>query len=103
MNSPRRIVLISPNYPPTPCGIGDYTQNLANHLADSGLSVSVVSWKQQSSSNHRNVEVVQPFKKWNALGMALLGNALRKLKPDLVHLQWEGFGYKQSFLLPALL
>jgi glycosyltransferase involved in cell wall biosynthesis len=94
--SPLSILLVSPEYPPMPGGVGRYTYNLKENLVRMGLTVSVICDKQGhgdysglSQSNPRNSEVLLEL--------------VEKLRPDLVHVQYEPglYGLKLDMLRPT--
>ncbi|HZD36625.1 MAG TPA: glycosyltransferase family 4 protein, partial [Nitrososphaeraceae archaeon] len=90
------ILLVSPEYPPMPGGVGRYTHNLKTHLARKGVQVSVVcdsrchgDYSGISQHNPRNSEVLLEI--------------VERLNPDLIHVQYEPglYGLKLDPLNPA--
>jgi glycosyltransferase involved in cell wall biosynthesis len=93
---PLSILLVSPEFPPMPGGIGRYTYNLKKNLIRMGFSVKVVCDRRGdgefsgiSQHNTRNSEV--------------LSELVDKIKPDVVHVQYEPglYGLKLDMLNPA--
>jgi glycosyltransferase involved in cell wall biosynthesis len=93
---PLSILLVSPEFPPMPGGIGRYTYNLKKNLIGMGFIVKVVCDRRGdgefsgiSQHNTRNSEV--------------LSELVDKIKPDVVHVQYEPglYGLKLDMFNPA--
>lgn len=91
------ILLVSPEYPPMPGGIGRYTHNLKKKLIEMGFKVQVVCDKRGngdfsgiSQHNPRNSEILLEL--------------VDEVKPDIVHVQYEPglYGLKLDRLRPAM-
>lgn len=85
--------MISARKPPLICGVGDYTVKLTEELRQQGVEVK-----------HIGLETEPWIRRLHGLYL------LRKIIPellknrfDLVHLQYEAFGYGQSYVLPIVL
>jgi glycosyltransferase involved in cell wall biosynthesis len=78
------VVLVSGAWPPTRCGVGDYTERLTESLAAGGIDVI-----------RFGAEI--DFGTWNA---GRIARRLAAIQPDLVHLQYPTVGYGRS-LTPA--
>lgn len=82
-----KVVMVS-TYPPNPGGVARYTQFLISHLRQQGIQVLVLTKKTDGKIESRNDFLMEcwdgkiyfPFQifRW-----------IRKLKPDLVHVQHE--------------
>jgi len=96
------ILHITSNYPPTPCGIGDYTQKLASELERNNLKVSVLTRNQGTKSEDR-FDVIKPVSGWNLFYTRQLWRAIEELAPDIIHLQYEPMSFRESFSLPLAL
>jgi glycosyltransferase involved in cell wall biosynthesis len=96
-------MFVCANYPPTICGVGDYTFKLANALVSKGIRCSVLSQKQNSAPESSKVEMSQPVRRWNLWGWPQLVQSIDKVNPDIIHLQYEAFSFNQSFFLPLFL
>ncbi len=61
-----RILLVTGSYPPSRCGVGDYTYNLAEALhADPRINVGILtSYMGTSSGKVGGVEVFAAIKSW---------------------------------------
>jgi len=91
-----RILLVAGSYPPEPCGVGDYTEKLANSLAAlKGFYVGVLttSGSGRKSTNTSPVELMETALKWNFFELPKLICAIRQWKPDLVHIQYPSQGF----------
>lgn len=100
-----RILLVAGSYPPEPCGVGDYTEKLANSLsALKGVQVGVLttSASGRKSTNTSPVELMEAVPKWNFSELPKLICVIRQWKPDLVHIQYpsQGFFFRR---LPSFL
>jgi polysaccharide biosynthesis protein PslF len=96
-----KVAFITPRWPPTPCGVGDYTLNLSQALKEKGVSVTVLTRQVPLLERHDGIDVLAVSKSWRTLGVMRFLNKLKSIKPDILHLQYEGFGYNQSYTLPA--
>lgn len=103
-----RITLISPNLPPTLCGIGDYTANLASALANLGAQVSIITSSCDCTPIPK-VDIRQVVTSWSDLAIPAVVRVVREIRPDVVLWQYNPFmyGYKGLSLgyswLPTLL
>ena len=100
-----RILLVAGSYPPEPCGVGDYTEKLANSLAAlKGVHVGVLttSASGRRSTNTSPVELMEAVQKWNFYELPKLISVIRQWRLDLVHIQYpsQGFFFRR---LPSFL
>lgn len=79
---PIRILMVSTEYPPMPGGVGKYTANLTQSLRQLGLEVRVVC----NEKGEGDYFGLSPYNEDNS---GVISNAIRDLKPDLVHIQNE--------------
>jgi len=93
---PLSILLISPEYPPMPGGVGRYTHNLREKLVGMGFIVSVVCDKQGNGE-------YSGISQHNPGNSEVLLELVEKLKPDLVHVQYEPglYDLKLDMLRPS--
>jgi len=111
-----RVCLVTGEYPPDPGGVADYTRCLAEALSARGLAIDVITTRrartlletgdragdssvQAQPAGHDpvhgpvgdgrapNVHRAMPHWGWTALGR--MKGALRKLQPDIVHVQFQ--------------
>ncbi len=93
MTTNLKVLQISANLPPLFCGIGDYTAFLSEALRERGVTVE--KWSR--------TEANYVSKNWRAPAVLNAWNRIDFSKFDIVHLQYEPFGFQQSYLLPWLL
>jgi glycosyltransferase involved in cell wall biosynthesis len=102
---PLRVVLFTGSYPPQPCGVGDYTRHLLEHLsARDGVTLEAwVGTGWPGDTDPRIRRVLDPSW-WTTLRN--IGSALREFQPHVIHFQFPTQGYGRRFLpwiLPLLL
>ncbi len=100
-----RVALLTGSYPPEPCGVGDYTRHLAQHLAArDGMTIEAwVGTAWPGDPDPRIRRVIDPSW-WTTLRN--IRSALREFQPHVIHIQYPTQGYKRRFLpwiLPLLL
>ena len=100
-----RILLVAGSYPPEPCGVGDYTEKLANSLAAlKGVHVGVLitSAPGRISTHTSPIELINVVEQWNFSELPRIIRAIRQWGPDLVHIQYpsQGFFFRR---LPSFL
>ncbi len=93
---PLSILLVSPEFPPMSGGIGRYTYNLKKNLIERGLTVQVVC-------DGRGSGEFSGISQHNARNSEILLELVDKIKPDVVHVQYEPglYGLKLDMLNPA--
>ena len=93
---PLSILLVSPEFPPMSGGIGRYTYNLKKSLIEMGLTVQVVC-------DRRGDGEFSGIAQLNARNSEILLKLVDKVKPDVVHVQYEPglYGLKLDMLNPA--
>jgi glycosyltransferase involved in cell wall biosynthesis len=80
-----RVLLVSGSLPPLKCGVGDYTDHLALALASEGLTVCVLTSRDGGTAVP--YEVLRPVPSWGFADLVGIVAAIRRWKPDLVHIQ----------------
>ena len=95
--SSMRIVLLSAEYPPQPGGIGDYTQQLAQALGGRGHAVTVGAIHDQRFTMYdlcsgQQQQFAQPVR-WNWASWQMVIAALDRLRPDVLHIQYQTGAY----------
>ena len=81
---PIKILMICGAWPPEPCGVGDNTASLSTALAA------------------ENFEIIRFKPKTRLFDFGALLAEIKKLRPDIVHIQYPSEGYERS-LIPLLL
>ncbi|HXW11768.1 MAG TPA: glycosyltransferase, partial [Nitrososphaeraceae archaeon] len=77
-----RILMVSPEYPPINGGVGRYTHNLVNELKRQGLDVYV-------ACDNRGKGDFVGLSPNNMHNSEILLDLVNKIKPDVVHIQYE--------------
>ena len=99
---------MSGSLPDIRCGIGDYTARLATELARRpGMTVTVIT----SENDRVRTEAAAPARvlataRWGLGSLPGLVGAIRRLDPDVVHVQYPAVGYGRALgivLLPLAL
>src|SRR5690606_8148761 len=99
-----RVLLVTGSFPPMRCGVGDYSYNLAETLADDpkihvGVLTSITGGEMDKTDG---IEIFPVTESWS------LSEALKIIKiiwhwsPDIVHVQYPTQGYGKG-LLPWVL
>ena len=91
-----RVCFITGEYPPMTGGVGDYTRIMAHTLAQMGLQTAVLTisrvrafWDQAPAA----VSVYPIIRHWGFTSWPAIGRALRRLDPDILHLQYQTAAY----------
>jgi glycosyltransferase involved in cell wall biosynthesis len=71
-----KILLMTGSYPPDICGVSDYSERLAEALEKAGAKVEVFTGRR-----------------WGLSSTAKLNNEIRRLSPDILHMQYPATGY----------
>lgn len=82
------------------CGVGDYTLRLGRALAELGVTVGLLTSRQAGPDPH--VEVLPVMDGWGLANAAAARAAIRRWRPDIVHVQYPTQGYGEG-RLPTLL
>jgi len=89
------------------CGVGDYTAHLANALArceDTSVAVLTDVAATPIPSDFQ-FEVFPLARSWRMLDIAAIATAVRRWRPDIMHIQYPTQGYGDGYLpwlLPSL-
>ena len=101
-----KVCLVTGVFPPQRCGIGDYTECLARHLAQQGVDVHVVTSCHHAESEPLIFRLHRVVPHWRMLGIIRLIPTLRRIAPDVVHMQYPSAGFVRALalvLVPGLL
>jgi glycosyltransferase involved in cell wall biosynthesis len=90
------ILLVSPEYPPMPGGVGRYTFHLREKLVEMGFTVQVVCDKR---GNGEFAGIAQH----NMNNSEILLDLVERVNPDVVHIQYEPglYGLKLDTINPS--
>jgi glycosyltransferase involved in cell wall biosynthesis len=100
-----KILLVSGSLPAVRCGIGEYTARLASALAlVPGVSVQVLTTSSELVHPEAvaPARVLPPIANWGLLSVIRVAGLIRRLAPDVVHVQYPAVGYARSLGVLAL-
>lgn len=87
-----KIAMISGEYPPMPGGVGDFTRILSQHLRAHGHEVALLS-RAGASSESLPLYTVGG---WGPKSLHQIRALLRRVKPDVVNLQFQTAAFNMS-------
>jgi glycosyltransferase involved in cell wall biosynthesis len=95
-NRPLSILLVSTEYPPMAGGVGRYTSHLKEKLVEMGLMVQVVCDKRGDGE-------ITGIAQHNPRNSEILLELVKRLEPDIVHVQYEPglYGLSLDIINPA--
>jgi len=101
---PLRICLVSGTYPPAHCGVGDYTELLAEALVVRGAEVSVItsSYLGVQPTHGSNPTVLPIVSSWALVGALKVSHDIMQTRPDIVHFQFPTTEYSSHRLFDLL-
>jgi glycosyltransferase involved in cell wall biosynthesis len=100
-----KIVFLTRNYPPTICGVGDYTHYLAQEMTQKGIEVSVICFDDQMPIQSDKIKVFPIVNRLNTEGVVAISNLLKSIKPDWFITQYVPHGFHPKglpFAFPKL-
>lgn len=99
-----KVLLVTGSYPPMHCGVGDYTERLAVALVHhTELEVSVLTSTTSASRPPAGSPAVHAIiSTWHMKGLHHVAAAVRRIGPDIVHVQFPTQGY-EALNGPALI
>ena len=106
-----KIVFLTPNYPPTICGVGDHTHRLALEMMEKGVEIHVICSANQTPTPFDSpLLTVHPVvKTWNTEGVASIVKVVKTIQPDWFVTQYvphsyhpKGLSYISLFLYRQL-
>ena len=90
-----KVLIVTGSYPPMRCGVGDYAEHLAQALSrDVQLEVSVLTSELEPAAPHdQNLEIYRVMPTWHKNSLSRYSEVLRRIRPDIVHIQYPTQGY----------
>ncbi len=91
-----RVLLVTGCYPPDQCGIGDYTEKLANSLSliqDVKVGVLTALVHDRNNKSASSVELIDVVNQWTFYQLPKIILTIRRWKPDIVHIQYPSQGF----------
>ena len=98
-----KIAVVVPNYPPTICGVGDYTYHKIQEFLKVGIEVHVICSADQKPEPAAQPVIYPMIKVWNAAGFKAVLDKLDELKPDWVIVEYVPHGFEPHGLPIAVL
>ncbi|NJP06232.1 MAG: glycosyltransferase family 4 protein [Chloroflexaceae bacterium] len=94
------IAYLTAEYPPQPGGVGDYTRCLARALVQQGACVTVLTGQNEQTNDAASVipasgqpDLVAGIRRWNWYCWRDTIAALDRLRPDILHIQYQTGAY----------
>lgn len=107
---PWTLLVISGTWPPLPCGVGDYSSKLCEHLVRLGIRVQVLTSKHARPdfylAGESLLEVHTRIDRWSWPALRIVEQTVRETKPDFILFQWPTANYGRSLavnFLPGIL
>lgn len=99
-----RVLLVSGSYPPMPCGVGDYTAQLAKALGRRGdVTAAVLTGIAAEGVTQEGVELFPVVRTWGIAEASSIVGRIRRWRPDVVHIQYPTHYYREiQWVLPML-
>ena len=100
-----RVVMVAGTYRPERCGVAHYVQRLRSALDERGVSSLVLTTKE-AARDSKDQRVKGVVCGWGIPDLPALVRAVRRAKPDVIHVQHAAgaYGFKRAvFFLPLLL
>ncbi len=99
-----KILFVSGSYPPMHCGVGDYVARLVSALAEDGEDrVSVLTTQIEAGTlPAAGAEILRVMPSWHAKERHHFASVMRKVRPDVVHIQFPTQGYDNWSGLAAI-
>lgn len=96
-----KICFIVGAYPTMKCGIGDYTDRLAKELSKYGNEIHVITSKKANNISD-SVIIHNIIDEWNFNSCKKILDELKKIKPDVVNIQYPSDEYKNNIMINLL-
>lgn len=99
-----RLALITGSFPPEICGVGDYSARLAENLAQ-WCDVQVITSCGEGGSVAGGLTVHRVMNSWALGRLPFLVSLIRKIAPDVIHIQYPTRGYGAGtlpYIVPLL-
>lgn len=104
----KKICMISGDYPPCRGGVADYTKCLYDELVKNlgNENIYLVTSLENDKNNTDEKNVLKVIPQWNFRGIIKLFKLIKKIKPDIVHIQYPTLNYEYDLAInffPAIL
>ena len=92
-----KVCLISGALPDVSCGIGDYVDALARSFVRHGHEVVVLTTASPDLRQPSSYRAVPMHTSWSLSDVGRVAAAVRRERPDVLHLQFPGVGFGRGF------
>lgn len=89
----KSVYIVSPNYPPDICGIGDYSAFLSKNLLEKNIDTHVVTFTETNHPNERVHTIKNADKKSISSWLRCLGNPKNI---DVIFIQYEPYSFSKK-------
>ncbi|MHB8442999.1 MAG: glycosyltransferase [Patescibacteria group bacterium] len=94
----KKIVFISGTFPPTICGVGMYSYRLLQELSKyKGAEIHLITSNIDNLKSINNIEIHKVNRKWDIKTFNQVIDIIRKVDPDIIHLQHPTLAYQFRF------
>lgn len=96
-----RILLVAGSYRPDQCGVGDYTESLANALSETQtvkIGVLTTVSPDRGFARSSSVELMDIVNQWTISELLKIVSKVHSWKPDIVHFQYPS----KAYIRPAI-
>ncbi len=100
MDSSMRVAQVFPNYPPTTCGVGDYTYFTSVEMARRGIPVTVVTSTGGPDEQADGVTVRPIVAGWDRGSIKVICEVLAECRPGVVFLEYAPNAYGRGGIAP---
>jgi glycosyltransferase involved in cell wall biosynthesis len=97
------VAILTPNYPPTICGVGDHTFQLVQALLEAGVETHILCATNQQPEPVEQPKIYPIIEEWNKKGFQTTLEKLEVLQPNWVIVQYVPHGYNPQGLPFAIL
>lgn len=94
-----KILMVTPTYPPTQCGMADYTELLCKNLSKTH-NVYVLTTANADMTPQDNVAGI--MNRWSVFEYLKVKKLVGKIKPDVMHIQYHEKDFPQKILAGLL-
>jgi glycosyltransferase involved in cell wall biosynthesis len=94
--------MISGDYPPIKGGVSDYTKRLFDELKKQLGKKDNIFLITSKGAKKENKNIINKIKKWNFIGLIKTLKLIRKIKPNIIHIQYPTAQYKFNFSINFL-
>lgn len=97
-----RVCMISGSWPPAVCGVADGINLLSKYLIDeSAIDIHIITTKGYNTVEYpsKHLSIHDVVKSWGISAYFPITRALRKIKPDVIHIQFPTNEYRKNLFI----